>query len=79
MVINTLEIVIQWLDDYGITENEMINFQQELRKSYKTNNILTGLWILKAFFICAKLRMVFCILSEIWIKVIEGMNVVLIK
>ena len=34
---------------------------------------------MKAFFICAKLRMVFCILSEIWIKVTEGMNVVLIK
>lgn len=56
MVINTLEIGIQWLYDYGITENKMINFQQELRKSYKTNNILTGLWIMKAFFYMCKVK-----------------------
>lgn len=79
MEINTWEISTQWLYDYGIIEEEMINFQQELTKSYKTNDILSGLWIMKALFICAKLRMVFCILSEIWIKVTEGMNVVLIK
>lgn len=65
MEINTWEISTQWLYDYGIIEEEMINFQQELTKSYKTNDILSGLWIMKALFICAKLRMVFCILSEI--------------
>ena len=48
MEINTWEISTQWLYDYGIIEEEMINFQQELTKSYKTNDILSGLWIMKA-------------------------------